>query len=327
MTSRMTTLIGIAATLAACSRGDTALETAAETAAAEFHVPAQLLIAIANAESRGTTDGPGQWIRLMPWRAARDPRRVADRLGITVDALASDPAASLRAAAALLAESARRAGVDGSAPLAAWRPALERFAGGRDDLANQLFADQVLAHADVEPAASAAQRLPQRPAELVGAAFAGYVPSSEAAHRPMAAGERHPRFIVLHTMQNTFPVILEYFGKPSTKVGAHYLIDSVAGTTVQMADERLVVFHDACFNEESIGIEHEGYVEAGRLWYSDEQYRASARLVRDIARRHDIPLDRAHILGHGEAPDCSDHTDPGPGWDWTRFMDYVQRAE
>ncbi len=50
MTSRMTTLIGIAATLASCSRGDTALETAAETAAAEFHVPAQLLIAIANAE-------------------------------------------------------------------------------------------------------------------------------------------------------------------------------------------------------------------------------------------------------------------------------------
>ncbi|HEY5932985.1 MAG TPA: peptidoglycan recognition family protein, partial [Kofleriaceae bacterium] len=111
-----------------------------------------------------------------------------------------------------------------------------------------------------------------------------------------------------------------------TKVGAHYLVDSVTGTTVQMADERLVVFHDACFNEESIGIEHEGYVEAGQLWYSDEQYEASARLVRDIAKRHEIPLDRDHILGHGEAPDCSDHTDPGPGWDWDRFMGLVARS-
>ena len=125
-------------------------------------------------------------------------------------------------------------------------------------------------------------------------------------------------------MQNTLPVILEYFRKPTTQVGAHYLVDSVAGTTVQMADERLVVFHDACFNEESVGIEHEGYVEAGRQWYSEAQYRASARLVRDIAQRHGIPLDRSHILGHGETPDCSDHTDPGPGWDWDRFMSYVR---
>jgi N-acetyl-anhydromuramyl-L-alanine amidase AmpD len=128
-------------------------------------------------------------------------------------------------------------------------------------------------------------------------------------------------------MQNTLPVIVEYFRRPGTKVGAHYLVDSVAGTTIQMADERMVVFHDACFNDESIGIEHEGYVEAGALWYSDELYRASARLVRDIARRHDIPLDRSHILGHGEAPDCSDHTDPGPGWDWERFMAEVERGE
>ena len=127
-------------------------------------------------------------------------------------------------------------------------------------------------------------------------------------------------------MQNTLPVILEHFRRPGTRFGAHYLVDSVAGTTVQMADERLVVFHDACFNEESIGIEHEGYVEAGKRWYSEEQLRASARLVRDIARRYDIPLDRSHILGHGEAPDCSDHTDPGPDWDWARYMAYVERA-
>ena len=321
MMARATALVCAIAALA-CSRDEPRIEAAAATAAAESNVPAELLLAIAHVESRATTEGPAQWIRLIPWRPARDPRRGAALLGVSVGALA-DPATAMRAAAALLAEAAREAGLDPGAPIAAWRPALERFAGGRDRLANRLFADQVFAVLD-QPTSD--EDFGERPGELVGAAFVPYVPLVETAHRPLAEGRR-PRFIVLHTMQNTRPVILEYFRRPGTTVGAHYLVDSVAGTTVQMADERLVVFHDACFNEESIGIEHEGYVEAGRLWYSDEQYRASARLVRDIAKRHDIPLDREHILGHGEAPDCSDHTDPGPGWDWPRFMDLVAHAE
>ena len=310
--------------LAACGRSETRIEAAADAAAAESGVPAELLLAIAHVESRATTDGPGQWIRLVRWRAARDPRRVAERLGVSIAALESDPTANLRGAAALLADAARATGVGRDAPLAAWRPAVERFAGGRDPLANQLFADQVYESLDLEPAGTAAKRLPRRPPDVVGAAFAPYIALGDEAHRPLSAECRRPRFIVLHTMQSTLPVILEYFRKPTTKVGAHYLVDSIAGTTVQMADERLVVFHDACFNDESVGIEHEGYVEAGRQWYSDEQYRASARLVRDIAQRHDIPLDRSHILGHGEAPDCSDHTDPGPEWDWDRLMSYVR---
>ena len=28
--------------------------------------------------------------------------------------------------------------------------------------------------------------------------------------------------------------------------------------------------------------------------------------------------------GHGEAPDCSDHTDPGAGWNWTHYLDLVR---
>jgi hypothetical protein len=325
--------------VAACGRGEARIETAADSAAAESDVPVELLLAVAHVESRATTDGPGQWIRLVPWRAARDPRRGAALIGASVDQL-DDPGTRLRAAAALLADAARETGTDRGGPLAAWRPALERFAGGRDALARQLFADQVLMTLargvetaagvvrvpDLAPSATRGARFPQRPARIAGAAFTPYVPLVETAHRPPAADARHPRFIVVHTMQNTLPVILEHFRRPGTRVGAHYLIDSVAGTTVQMADERLVVFHDACFNEESIGIEHEGYVEAGKRWYSEEQLRASARLVRDIARRYDIPLDRSHILGHGEAPDCSDHTDPGPDWDWARFMAYVEQA-
>jgi hypothetical protein len=40
------------------------------------------------------------------------------------------------------------------------------------------------------------------------------------------------------------------------------------------------------------------------------------------ADRYGIPKDRAHIVGHVEVPG-NDHTDPGPNWDWTRYMQYV----
>jgi MYXO-CTERM domain-containing protein len=29
-------------------------------------------------------------------------------------------------------------------------------------------------------------------------------------------------------------------------------------------------------------------------------------------------------MGHGETPDCSTHYDPGGGWDWTKYMNYVK---
>ncbi|MER5326931.1 N-acetylmuramoyl-L-alanine amidase, partial [Streptosporangium roseum] len=57
-------------------------------------------------------------------------------------------------------------------------------------------------------------------------------------------------------------------------------------------------------------------------WFTDAMYRSSAALTRNIADRYGIPKDRAHIVGHVEVPG-NDHTDPGPNWDWTRYMQYV----
>ncbi|WP_345003524.1 N-acetylmuramoyl-L-alanine amidase, partial [Streptosporangium album] len=57
-------------------------------------------------------------------------------------------------------------------------------------------------------------------------------------------------------------------------------------------------------------------------WFTDAMYRASAALTRNIADRYGIPKDRAHIVGHVEVPG-NDHTDPGPNWNWTTYMQYV----
>jgi hypothetical protein len=79
-------------------------------------------------------------------------------------------------------------------------------------------------------------------------------------------------------------------------------------------------------NTHSINIEHEGVAIEGATWYSDQMYRNSARLVRYLAEKYNIPLDRAHILGHDDVPgptptlQTAMHWDPGPFWDWGKYM-------
>jgi hypothetical protein len=51
---------------------------------------------------------------------------------------------------------------------------------------------------------------------------------------------------------------------------------------------------------------------------------SSAKLTQWVADQYGIAKDRAHIFGHGDAPDCSDHTDPGPGWNWAHYLDLVR---
>lgn len=321
---------------------------AARRAAAEWHVPPSLLLAMAFTESRlslssGDAAQSGL-IRLMSWRRSRSMARAAELLHTSPDRLQGDMQRSFEGAAALLADAAAQTGVAATAPLADWGPALRAFNGAGDPLADALYAEDVLAQVSagfrgvddsgrrIELGAQStwprmAAVLPTRnaPPEVVGADFAAWLPASPAAQRPPhAAGPRPVRFIVIHTTELPFSSSVAYFRRPTTAVAAHYLVRASDGAVVQLVDEGMVAFHDACFNDESIGVEHEGFVAAGRRWYSDELYRASARLVREIARRHGIPLDRAHVLGHGETPDCSEHVDPGPDWDWDRYMRYLQ---
>jgi len=79
----------------------------------------------------------------------------------------------------------------------------------------------------------------------------------------------------------------------------------------------------------SIGIEHEGFAAQGATWYTEALYRNSAKLVRYLAEKNDIPLDRAHILGHDQVPGtvpstvAGMHWDPGPYWDWEHYFDLL----
>lgn len=129
--------------------------------------------------------------------------------------------------------------------------------------------------------------------------------------------------IVIHVTQGSYGGAVSWFQNPDSQVSAHYVIRSSDGQVTQMVEEQDIGWHARCWNGRSVGIEHEGFVDEPQ-WFTDDMYRASANLVRGIAARWNIPLDRTHIKGHNELSDCNDHSDPGPNWDWDRFMSMVR---
>ena len=105
------------------------------------------------------------------------------------------------------------------------------------------------------------------------------------------------------------------------------------GAVTQMVPNSDVAWHAGNWymNMHSIGIEQEGYAIQGATWYTERLYQSTARLVRSLAHRYHIPLDRQHIIGHDNTPSPTTaripamHWDPGPFWNWNHFMNLLGR--
>jgi V8-like Glu-specific endopeptidase len=118
-------------------------------------------------------------------------------------------------------------------------------------------------------------------------------------------------------------------GLARAAVSAHYAVGQ-AGEVIQMVKHADVAFHASSANGDSIGIEHNARTpgtfnaQDTGLFPTDDQYRASARLVCWLAREFNIPKDRDHILGHAEAHPATSHTAcPTGAWDWDRYWGFV----
>ncbi|MFF3744990.1 N-acetylmuramoyl-L-alanine amidase [Streptomyces kronopolitis] len=131
--------------------------------------------------------------------------------------------------------------------------------------------------------------------------------------------------VVIHVVQGSFATALRVFQDPDHEAAAHYVVrkDGYLAQTIRELD---VAFHSGNrgYNERSIGIEHEGFVDRPES-FTAAMYASSARLTAAICRRYGFPADREHLVGHVEVPG-TDHTDPGPHWDWDRYLRLV-RAE
>lgn len=140
--------------------------------------------------------------------------------------------------------------------------------------------------------------------------------------------------VVIHDIEGSAEGAVSWFQNPKAQATSHYVVSSMTGRVWQMVKEHDIAWHAGNWqiNQRSIGIEHEGYAYRPGF-YNAGEYETSARLVRAITARYNIPRDRTHIIGHAEVPNpnkpglfggASGHTDPGPYWDWDYFMALVR---
>ncbi|MEU2395591.1 peptidoglycan recognition family protein [Streptomyces sp. NPDC007369] len=150
--------------------------------------------------------------------------------------------------------------------------------------------------------------------------------SSEANYMPSNRPEAYPiDYVVIHLTTDFLPIMLATFKDPAERVSAHYVISATGTRIAQCVRERDVAWHsgNVWYNHRSIGIEHEGWIDQPQ--YSNKMYETSAVLTATICAKYDIPVDRDHILGHVEVPEAT-HEDPGPVWNWDKYMRLVETA-
>jgi MYXO-CTERM domain-containing protein len=329
-------------------RGESPLVEEFRAAERESGVPAEILATIAEVQTRLVTpvaDGhdhdhdsphaPREWgLMAIGTGGLVTLDNAATLIGLPPERVASEPRANIRAAAAVLKTLAHARGIEPEAGLQAWTPAIEAYGG--DALAREVVArlgrgwrgkDEQGLSVEVLPAAIS-EELEEIGAISQALGYPGAIwnPAYSGNYTTASRGAAQINYIVIHTVQGSYAGCISWFKNSSSKVSAHYVVRSSDGQITQMVDDKNVAWHDACFNSQSIGIEHEGYISDPGRWYTDAMYKASAKLTSWLCDQYGIPKTRAHIMGHVEAPDCSDHTDPGSGWNWNYYMELVKNG-
>src|SRR5687768_13563300 len=143
------------------------------------------------------------------------------------------------------------------------------------------------------------------------------------------------KFFVVHDMEGYYAYTCSWFAScnpPSASV--HFATngkkdatsDAPAGEITQLGVRTAhYAWHATCWNQHSLGTEHEGFV-SNPAWYTEEQYVTSASCTKAMCNQFGIAKDRNHIVGHNEKssaawrtyasanlginPSCNTHTDP-----------------
>lgn len=314
-------------------------------AADEYGVPRDLLTAVGYGETHldGHAGRPSQAgghgvMHLVSNPANRSLEQAAALTGESAAKLRRDTAANIRGGAALLRGHADALGLDRAerGDIDAWYPAVARYSGARDATA-VLYADTVYTFLaeGLRTTVPGGERITvtSRPVSpdkgALATAGAGvlstdypaalWVPASTAnyAQGRSAAIDK----VVVHVTQGSYAGTLSWFQNSAAQVSAHYVVRSSDGQIAQTVRDSDTAWHARSANSSSLGIEHEGWVD-NPSWFTDTMYRSSAALTRHLCDRYGIPKDRAHVIGHSEAPG-NDHTDPGVHWNWDYYMQLV----
>jgi hypothetical protein len=296
----------------------------------------------------------------------RTLERAAEVSGIGPEQLRDSAAANVRGGAALLAEAQRELGGPAGQDPADWYGAVARYSGADDVATATAYADDVFdvirsgqsrttdngqrvalaPQPAVEPERTQVRRLGLRTADAGGTECprtvacewipAPYEEFGDGDYGNHDQGNRPASqsvdYIVVHDTEATWDTTLKLVQNPKY-VSWQYSLRSSDGHVAQHVPLEDVAWHAGNWfvNAKSVGLEHEGFLVSPDAWYTEAMYRASARLVRYLAKRYDIPLDRQHILGHDNVPGTTAatirgmHTDPGPYWDWAHYFQLLGR--
>ncbi|MFC5286124.1 N-acetylmuramoyl-L-alanine amidase [Actinokineospora guangxiensis] len=292
----------------------------------------------------------------------RTLERAAELSGLSPAELRADPSANIRGGAALLAEHQRALGGASDDP-ADWYGAVARYSGATDTATARAFADEVYAvlntgvstttddgqrvrldAAPVQPDRSVLDRMGLSPAapgaaecpsglgcqwlpapyeKFTGADGAATYGNHDKANRPSS---QKVDYIVIHDTEASYDSTVRSVQNPKY-VSWHYTLRSSDGHIAQHVPTKDVAWHAGNWyvNAKAIGLEHEGFAAQGS-WYTEVMYRTSAKLVKHLAAKYSVPLDRHHILGHDTVPGLVPervrqmHWDPGPYWNWAHYF-------
>jgi len=332
-------------------------------AGAEYDVPADLLAAIAWKQSSfapadeletGDSEGEGHehapahgWMGLSP-----DQVELASALtGFAPGDIQSRREENVYAAAALLDELRTRVAFSASrtAANASWWPAMVQFVDFGEEWLNHGWARDVF---EVLQRGLAVPTLDEdlvqiAPRELPALANVEYVMPPSGDGTSFAAGTDYPgaaRFtaahssnqsyrssgagsiqrVVIHTVEGSYGGAISWFRNPSANVSAHYVVRKSDGEVTQMVRDARKGWHVCGSNNDTIGIEHEGAAGNAATW-TPQILDASARLTAWLVTQYNIPIDRSHIVGHGEiqGAGCAFRSDPGAHFPWDSYMQKV----
>ena len=336
------------------ARTGSSLKAEFKAAARKTGVPVELLLAMgyvntlwempppaASEYKEGDLHGRGAYgiMQLLQKPSRNTLGRAASLTGLSEKKLKNDRAANVWGGGAVLAATA---GKSKPKDLNGWQEAVAEYGG------TELYAVEVYETLKVGAALSIStgERLalaPQagvRVPQVLTTRTSGAADYARASWRPAHYGNytsanRDPARIdqiVLHVAQGSYSGTINWFQDSEASASSHYVV-SPSGLVAQCVLAEDIAWHAGWWrtNTRSIGIEHAGYVDNPNC-FTPEMYRASAQLSAYLCRRFGIPVDHRHIIGHDQVPGCSGegggadcHTDPGPHWDWTRYLPLVRR--
>ena len=300
---------------------ETPFDATYREAAEEFGIPYELVKAVAFAQTahHHVTDdhhtGRAGVMGLTPGLRAE----AASMLGLSAQIIATDVRANVRAGAAILADRrARELTWNQSAIALADLSSEDLRARWLVKYARNLKAQGRLDLAGGAPAGAVQQ-------SFGGGEYPGsnWVPAYSGNYTNASRAGSSINYVIIHDVEGSYEGCISWFQNSAANVSAHYVVSN-EGDITQMVREEDIAWHAGnwSYNEQSVGIEHEGYASDPNS-YPDTMYAASSALTRYLTDKYSIPRTRDFVIAHVEVPGSS-HTDPGPYWQWDYYMELIE---